>query len=474
MSARNAAAAGPVATLAQGLRDLRDNAEGPDGVELELLTSLAPDTIAEALRGVELPTLAVTVALVDAWGGDVEAWALYWAQINEIAVRAQPLGSDTPDGTGDATGTDDAPDTPAVESGQRAPEVTAAAPAETTQPKRPVQATGAAADAPAAKSAAAAADPWQAPRPAPSSGADEAIADKTAASSDAETKVVPKPALVAAAAAAPADQGKPNEPAKPGQPATSQKSPKPAKTSEPKSHRGLIIVGTVVVIAGVGGFLAYSAVHHDDKKSVATSTTPTPSTSHPSASHAASPTASSAPVSTVPSVPTAASGPATSAPTTATTTGAAYPPGYEIGAYTSVQLPSGYSLDFLTDPSHPSFGTDADGNSLGLQATSSPGSAVSPTDSFDTGVTGGTAGSVSGRFLAGQAVVFDAEEAGTFERCLNDTRYQADVDLAQLSIGAQFCVHTTGGRLVLVRVDRMPQPSDANPYAVLDVTIWQG
>jgi hypothetical protein len=466
---------GPVATLARGLRDLRDNAEGPDGVELELLTSLPPDVIAEALRGVELPTLAVTVALVDAWGGDVEAWALYWTQINEIAVRAEPSASG---------GTDDARD---AESGRRAPDASAGR-TEVTQPvAEAAAATPGSAPAPAK-------DPWRTPEPSTSPKADEPVADepaardaaetipaaRAAASDEAETKVVPKPTLVAAAAeSAPVSKDKPTEQAtsststKPAKPAKSTKAlPKPpAKPSatEPKSHRGLIIVGAVVLVAGVGGVLAYSAVHHDAKKPVANATSPTsPRTSRPSASHAPTPTASAAPASTAPA---ASSEPTTSAPTTATTSGASYPPGYEIGSYPNVQLPSGYSLDFSADPSHPTFGTSGGGNSLGLQAASSPGSEVSPTDSLDTGT---SSSGVSGRFLAGQAVVFDSDESGTFERCLNDTRYQADVDLAQLSAGAQFCVHTTGGRLVLVRVDRMPQASDANPYAVLDVTIWQG
>jgi hypothetical protein len=271
------------------------------------------------------------------------------------------------------------------------------------------------------------------------------------------------------------EKGKPaGQTAKASTPSKAVPKPAPkASASEPKSQRGLMIVGAVVVVAGAGGFIAYGAVHHDDKKPVASATSPTgPSASRPSVSHAPTPTASATPASTIATTaPAPTTEPATSAPATATTTGTSYPPGYEIGAYTSVQLPSGYSLNLAADPSHPTFGTDGGGDSLGLRATSSPGSQASPTDSPDAG---SASGGVSGRFLAGQAVVFDSDESGTFERCLNDTRYQADVDLAQLSVGSKFCVHAVGGRLALVRVDRMPQPSDANPYAVLDVTIWQG
>ena len=82
--------------------------------------------------------------------------------------------------------------------------------------------------------------------------------------------------------------------------------------------------------------------------------------------------------------------------------------------------------------------------------------------------------SLDGRFFAAQAVVFDPDEPGTFERCLNDTRYQQDVALSALSVGSLFCVHSTGGELVLVKVDRMPEVQDANPYVVVDLTVWQG
>jgi hypothetical protein len=250
--------------------------------------------------------------------------------------------------------------------------------------------------------------------------------------------------------------------------ATAKPKAKAAKNTEDKPRRTPLIIGVLVVLAAAaGGAVAYTAVHHDAKKPDAAAVGNASSTKTPTPTSSAA--ASHSPAST-PSPAHGTSESATTVPTTSAPGGATYLPGDEIGNYPQVQLPSGYSVDFLDDPSHPIYGTGADLESLGFQASVVPGSQVSATEAFDTG----PAPSVSGKFLAGQVVVFDADEAGTFERCQNDTRYQSDVDLARLSVGSQFCVHTPGGRLALVRVDRMPEAADANPYVVIDMTVWQG
>src|SRR3954462_3436952 len=53
-----------VAVLAQGLRDLRDYAEGPDGEDLRERTGLSAQQIDTALGGEQLPSREVTLALV--------------------------------------------------------------------------------------------------------------------------------------------------------------------------------------------------------------------------------------------------------------------------------------------------------------------------------------------------------------------------------------------------------------------------
>jgi hypothetical protein len=80
---------------------------------------------------------------------------------------------------------------------------------------------------------------------------------------------------------------------------------------------------------------------------------------------------------------------------------------------------------------------------------------------------------VDGRFYADRVAVLNPTDTGSYTSCLDDTRYQHDVLLSQVSEGSSFCITTGTGHLVLVTVKRMPSSTDANPYAVLDVTVWQ-
>jgi hypothetical protein len=80
---------------------------------------------------------------------------------------------------------------------------------------------------------------------------------------------------------------------------------------------------------------------------------------------------------------------------------------------------------------------------------------------------------VDGTFYANRVAILDPTDTGSYTSCLNDTRYQKDVLLSQVAAGNSFCVHTDTGHLVLVTLRRLPSSTDANPYAVLDVTVWQ-
>lgn len=70
----------PARELAHWLRDLR-NQSGMTYGQLGKRTGFSTSTLQEALSGRRLPTLQVTLAIVQACDGDVAAWRSYWAQI---------------------------------------------------------------------------------------------------------------------------------------------------------------------------------------------------------------------------------------------------------------------------------------------------------------------------------------------------------------------------------------------------------
>ena len=69
---------GPVARLAVGLRELRRCAGSPGYRELARRAHYSATTLAQAARGVSLPSLAVTLAYVRACGGDAAEWERRW------------------------------------------------------------------------------------------------------------------------------------------------------------------------------------------------------------------------------------------------------------------------------------------------------------------------------------------------------------------------------------------------------------
>jgi hypothetical protein len=85
-------AAGPAATLAAQLRELRKDAGRPSYRELARRAYYSHSALSQAAAGRELPSLAVTLAFVEACGGDRHEWTMRWEKA-AAAVRS----SATPD-----------------------------------------------------------------------------------------------------------------------------------------------------------------------------------------------------------------------------------------------------------------------------------------------------------------------------------------------------------------------------------------
>lgn len=83
--------AGSIAILAIGLRELRRSAGSPSYRELAVKTHFSASTLSVAASGVRLPSLEVTLAYVEACGGDVSAWKQRWQAIDrEVEVARAP------------------------------------------------------------------------------------------------------------------------------------------------------------------------------------------------------------------------------------------------------------------------------------------------------------------------------------------------------------------------------------------------
>ncbi|TDC10270.1 XRE family transcriptional regulator [Streptomyces sp. 8K308] len=69
---------GPIARFAAGLRELRHAAGSPSYRELARRSNYSVTTLSEAAGGRRLPTLDVTLAFVEACGGEAEEWRHTW------------------------------------------------------------------------------------------------------------------------------------------------------------------------------------------------------------------------------------------------------------------------------------------------------------------------------------------------------------------------------------------------------------
>jgi hypothetical protein len=86
---------GPVARFATELRALREKAGSPPYRRLAEQAHFSKATLADAARGHRLPTLEVTLAYVEACGGDAEQWRARWHEVRS-ELRLPPLPEPQP------------------------------------------------------------------------------------------------------------------------------------------------------------------------------------------------------------------------------------------------------------------------------------------------------------------------------------------------------------------------------------------
>jgi Protein of unknown function (DUF2690)/Helix-turn-helix domain len=82
-----------IEAFARALRDLRAQAGAPSFRRLAAITHYAPSTLAEATRGVRLPTEQVTRAFARGCGADEDVWAAHW---RSVALQARPEATTEP------------------------------------------------------------------------------------------------------------------------------------------------------------------------------------------------------------------------------------------------------------------------------------------------------------------------------------------------------------------------------------------
>jgi transcriptional regulator with XRE-family HTH domain len=81
----------PLREFAYWVRDLR-RAAGLTYSQISRRTSFSVSALQEAAAGRRLPSIQVTLALVDACGGDAEAWRGYWRGIRRLLDEDRPAG----------------------------------------------------------------------------------------------------------------------------------------------------------------------------------------------------------------------------------------------------------------------------------------------------------------------------------------------------------------------------------------------
>lgn len=104
---------GPLAEFAVGLRDLRDTTGPMTYRRLAARAHYSATTLADAAGGERLPSLAVTLAYVEACGGDRAEWEARWrtvsALLNAASAEQNAVSAESDDGSDGGTdgGTDD-------------------------------------------------------------------------------------------------------------------------------------------------------------------------------------------------------------------------------------------------------------------------------------------------------------------------------------------------------------------------------
>jgi WD40 repeat protein len=87
---------GPVEQFAADLRDLRESAGRPGYRELARRAHFSVTTLSVAASGRQLPSLEVTLAFVEACGGDQEAWAQRWKAVAAELTSDNDLEAEAP------------------------------------------------------------------------------------------------------------------------------------------------------------------------------------------------------------------------------------------------------------------------------------------------------------------------------------------------------------------------------------------
>ncbi|TDB78459.1 XRE family transcriptional regulator [Micromonospora sp. KC723] len=90
-------AGGPIAAFALDLRRLREQAGNPSYRKLSGRANFSPSVLSAAASGFSLPTLQVTLALVEACGGDREEWARRWREVAGWERRSRSRQRRTPE-----------------------------------------------------------------------------------------------------------------------------------------------------------------------------------------------------------------------------------------------------------------------------------------------------------------------------------------------------------------------------------------
>ncbi|MGK5447333.1 helix-turn-helix domain-containing protein [Streptomyces radiopugnans] len=84
---------GRLQRFAYELRALKRSAGNPSYRELASRANYSGTTLSEAARGLNFPSLAVTLAYVDACGGDTAYWRTYWQETDSVLHTAASEGT---------------------------------------------------------------------------------------------------------------------------------------------------------------------------------------------------------------------------------------------------------------------------------------------------------------------------------------------------------------------------------------------